>query len=96
MKSSYFQWCLLRFIKQIIVGGQHRSNINQNEIQLVILSLLKIVDDTPSNLVYTFNARVTLEASIILRSLLKPRFEEQHDAIKKFENRLVFEINNLE
>jgi len=54
-----------------------------------------MVIDTKISTPLPYHTRVSLEAVNILRHFCKPRHEEQHELIAKYENRLCFEINNL-
>jgi phytoene dehydrogenase-like protein len=45
---------------------------------------------------FKFNTKVLIEICGILKGVIKPRLEEQLDIIQKYENRLIYEIKNLE
>ena len=57
--------------------------------------LMKIVDDTPENRVYTYNLRVVNVACQILKFVIRPRNEEQYDLLRRFEKKIMFETDNL-
>jgi len=46
--------------------------------------------------VLTYHTRVAIECVAILKTLAKPRHEEQVEIIANYENRLVFEITNIQ
>lgn len=71
--------------------------MNYNEFaNKVIESLAKIIEDLPSNRVYTYNPKVTTLVYFILKFTVRPRNEEQFEVIKKINDRVTFETDNLE
>ena len=96
VKSSYFQLWFLRFAKQLLQNGQSRASLTPVLMQSLISSLIRFMEETPLNNMYTYHPKVTVEALSILRHIVKARFEEQHSIVKKFEARLIYEVETLE
>lgn len=61
-----------------------------------VLKILEAPAEDEENQTLKYNSKVAYEACILLKSLIKPRQEEQLDIVSKFESRLIFEIKNLD
>ncbi len=88
---------MIRLLKQSLSAMTNRQQVLVNEGTQIANACIKLLEPpTEEGQPLKYNTKVLLEITTILKSVIKPRLEEQLDVVQKYENRLIFEIKNLE
>lgn len=57
--------------------------------------MLKIIDDVPQENQYCFSLKIQNLILGTLKSVLRPRYEEQFNLVERWEKRITWELGNL-
>lgn len=82
VKHSYYQWCMIRVLKQSLSTLNNRQQVLSNEGTQMANAAIKLLEPpTEEGQPLKFNTKVLLEITAILKSVIKPRLEEQLDVV---------------
>ena len=86
---------LIYTIFRVIQTQHNRSQqVYQELINMLTPNLFKIIQNVPDdNGFYTYHIMVQQQVLSILKIILRPRLEEQHDIVAKLTTRLTFEFD---
>ncbi|CDW76386.1 ubiquitin-protein ligase [Stylonychia lemnae] len=91
--SVYLANCIL---KTMYAHHNRPVQFYQDLTNMLAKNLLQIISTTPDErMIYTYNLLVQQQIAQILKMILRPRMDEQHEIVSKITTRLIFELDNL-